>query len=110
MYCETNEKGISDAANKGNLYSSGFEGVNWKLATAKDIKLKIIQKVKMVKRICFEIKILRKQEAKILIFGVRKILTALNENIYSLPNFFLLFSFNLYLLITQDFIFYFLFP
>lgn len=51
---------------KENFYSSGFEGANWKLTTAKDVKLKIIPKVKILKRICFDIKILRKQEAKIL--------------------------------------------
>lgn len=47
---------------KENLYSSGFEGANWKLTTAKNIKIKLkrIPKVKMLKRICFEIKILRK--------------------------------------------------
>lgn len=47
---------------KESLYSSGFEGANWKLTTTKNIKIKLkrIPKVKMLKRICFEIKILRK--------------------------------------------------
>lgn len=47
---------------KENLYSSGFEGANRKLTTVKNVKLKIIKRVKLLKSICFEIKILRKQD------------------------------------------------
>lgn len=47
---------------KENRYSPGSEGANWKGTTAKDVKtkLKSIRQVKMLKRICFEMKILRK--------------------------------------------------
>lgn len=59
---------MGDAANEeGEPAQPWPEGANWKGTAVKDVKtkLKSIRKVKMLKRICFEMKILRKGELRL---------------------------------------------